>query len=115
MSDPDPLGDPLDEGAEAPKVNKRPKYVTERYTRVPMRVLERDYPFNAAARLWLAMWDASREGSHKFKLSAEIWQQAHLSRELKSRILRELEAIGEIGVERNGNRAPMVEFRNRLQ
>jgi hypothetical protein len=111
----DPLDDPPHEGAEAPKPNKRPKRVVERYTRVPMRVLERDFPFNAAARLWLAMWDASREGSHKFKLSAEIWQQAHLSRELKGRVLRELEAVGEITVERNGNRAPMIEFRDRLQ
>jgi hypothetical protein len=38
----------------------------------------------AAARLWLAMWKPSWEGHRKFKLSAEIWQRARMSRELKA-------------------------------
>jgi hypothetical protein len=112
----DPLDDPLLDGAEeAPKPSKRPNRATEQFTRVPIRVLDHDYPFNAAARLWLVMWRASREGRHKFKLSAEVWQRAHLSRELKSRVLRELEAIGEIRIEHKGNQAPVIEFRNGLQ
>jgi len=112
----DPLFDGPPDGEPQAKKRRQPQRATEEFTRVPIRMLEDDYPFNAATRLWLAMWNASREGRHKFKLSAEIWQHARLSRVLKGRVLRELEAIGEIRIERNGgSAAPVIEFRRKLQ
>jgi hypothetical protein len=115
----DPLDDPVDDetGTPKPKTKQKSKskHAAEPFTRVPMRLIERIYPFNAASRLFLAMWDASREGHHEFKLSADIWQPANMSRGLKSRILREFEAVGIVDVKRNGNRAPVIQFRDKLE
>jgi hypothetical protein len=112
--------DPLNEGVaeETPKAKARqrqPKRAEGPFTRVPMCLIERAYPFDAKSRLFLAMWNASREGHHEFTLSANIWQPAGMSKTLKSRILREFEAVGIIDVERNGNRAPVIRFRDQLK
>ena len=110
--------DPLVEGAEQtpkPRARQRqPKRCSEPFTIVPLSWLGDDRFFHAKGRLWHAMWNATREGDHPVKLSAEIWQRANVSRAMKKRLVREFEAIGAIKVDQNGHGAPVITMRVKL-
>jgi hypothetical protein len=113
MLEPDDLLD--DETATAPKAKaSRRVQRNEPFTRVPMRWIE-DSRFGARERLLLALWDEAHESDREFKLIAEVWHPAHMSRRMKSRLLREFEEEGIITVKRNGNRAPLIKFRDKLR